>query len=92
LEKHPTSHLLPRAAQAKKKRLRSEIADLENQAAAVERRLAALKRASARAKSSPRMCLIPSRNQASGEAGVLSRKLDGLRKRIRALRQQVRKL
>lgn len=84
---------LPKAAILRKKRLLGQVTDLERQATSIEKRLAAIKRASAKSRPSPRISLSVNRNQASnGEAGLLTRKLDGIRKKIRALRQQIRNL
>lgn len=83
----------PKAAALKRKRLQSQIEGLERQAAAIERRLAALKRASAKVKLFPRMIRpISGKQTARGEVRVLTRKLEGIRKQIRALKQRIRKV
>jgi hypothetical protein len=93
MEKAPSPTLLPKAAAMKKKQLRSQIEGLERQAAAIQRRLAALHRASAKTRPFPRMIVAPSgKNQSQGEARILSRKLEGLRKKIQGLKQRLRSL
>jgi hypothetical protein len=93
MEKNFTPVHLPKAALLKKKRLQSQIEGLERQAASIERRLAALNRQSSKAKPFPRMIQSPSRkHQNHGETRILTRKLDGLRKKIHALKQRLRSL
>ncbi len=93
MEKNVVPVHLPKAAAMKKQRLRSQIDGLERQAAAIQRRLAALGRASVRIKPFPRMISSPSaKHQHQGETRVLNRKLDGLRKKIAALKQRLRSL
>lgn len=92
-EKPPVPRHLPKAALLAKERLRARIDDLGRQVSAVERRLSALHRSAAKSKRSPRSNRFAARDLSSrGEADVLSRKRDGLRKKIRALRQRLRNL
>ncbi len=85
----PRPYPVPMISPIQKKKIRNQIAVLEQESSSLEKRLARLLRGQGKSKVSTSR--LHSRRVLTGEAAAVSRKLEGLRKKIRALKKQLRK-